>query len=219
VACKGSGIGSKGSACTACAAIGVKRGFPGLHVYEIGYTPEGKMTWAKKGEEAPLVVSAVQAIPEPVAPPPAAPPTPPDPAKVERKKRSAPKATLVTPPAPTEKEPQAQAVFTPAPRPEGLPSFILLLSAAQIRGEGSVVHLDDVLGKIAPMIASAHGKNSFYECDSFRRRDSILANAADIAKDLIPDGSIVVSVSKSSDVQALADALKPFAARVIVGCF
>ncbi|MEK7863966.1 MAG: hypothetical protein AAB295_11980, partial [Chloroflexota bacterium] len=218
-ACKGRGFKLKdGKPCIVCAGVSRKEGNNPPEGFVI-VVSEGIVSWQSKEDgafsgrvrldtSAPKAESRVDAPVAPPAPIVAAPVA--TPAQVLQ-----PAAPALPPPAPSRaaRAPKVAEEERGPGRPRR--GFTLYFDCAVVRApKDNTVTLTEVIAtEIGPEMAKLAGKDSYYQIPFFDRRDTLAANAPQIAERL--GSKDVVVNSSDQDALILAAALETYAARVV----
>ena len=203
-ACGGKGFNTRGKVCDICRFWGSKNEMPSPDDFIITKT-NGVFSWVSKNEA--VSEGEVTVIPEPKVKEVEAEPEP-EPEVIEAE----PEEVVEEPEADTEGIEAGEKKKT---RKRKRKSFTLLVNCVLVRGAQKRIDLDTVLMQYGTQLAQEWGKESFYECDPFKRRDAMAMVAAKIVEDL---GTTHVQVfTDSPDGRALLDALRPYAHCIIQG--
>jgi hypothetical protein len=95
------------------------------------------------------------------------------------------------------------------------PGFTLFINCIPL-GE-DYIDAADLLNKEGRELAVELKSTSYYELDPFKRKDALASKAEIVASSL--KGMNVVALGSSHELKSYLDALRPFAARVVVGAF
>lgn len=225
--CKGIGFNSKGKPCPICDAVAKKNKRPTSGMYLItgdaqaGFAAVARSEktadlfalsapgeWSSKGgsvAQIPTGVVAPVGVPAPAAPPVQSTPT----------DVSAPVASVETP---TAAVPEASTVLSPETKTKGRKpiGLTILLGCVQMKGPRDQVLVQDLLERLGKELAVASGGTSYWDLDSFKRRDRLRQRAAEIAESL-GNTYLVVPGAADPDAAALAAALIPYAQSVLEG--
>lgn len=205
-ACKGKGINSKGAPCRACDVVSGRTGGSTVSQFKVWTDDQGNLCWTAADGSAPT--HPVQApAPKPKKPAQSIPKIPDSPETRH--------AAEVPPEAPKKarkkrKKAEEASVSTPAPKADG---FTLYVGCVPL-GE-DYLDMASLLANEGAELAQAHGSESFYDVGAFDRRDQLAKHAATVAKAL---GNVsLVVLETTTDIRDYLVALKPHAARVVVG--
>lgn len=230
--CNGTGV-KNGQPCKACKLVQTQKGLVSSSDFDIAVA-DGSLLWKHKktGAAGSMVIGAAVTAKAPSAPAPepakmAVTPSE-DPLPVEEPAAPAVEAQVPAPEARKPgRKPKAQAVAeSAAPAPDALqqrPSngFLLLIGSPVVRnGDGvtsaTVIQLDLVFAELTAKLAEVSKKASFYEIDSFQRKDMVAKHAAEWAKTVSP-GALVVAIGTTPDFRAFVEAIRPAAMIVAQG--
>lgn len=241
--CKGTGMHpTEKRPCKGCRSTRMVQKLPTDEAYDISYDAQGNLLWQEKGAAgqpdaqgsipafapvtAPVAQPVVPTITEPVEKPKAAKP----------RKKTVEVAQDVVPPAPPAEtldaplKPEVPQSRTETPILDrgadqldqqmeaalmGLP-LILLCGAApeKLPAYYRATSMADVFAEAAQLVADATGK-PFFEINAFERRDALAKMAERLAARL--SAVAVICPRSTPDVDALVQALKPYAGIVLVG--
>ena len=97
--------------------------------------------------------------------------------------------------------------------------FTLYFGCAPQKGTASrgALRFEDMLGRLQEALAQASGKGSYFELDTWKRREALAAKAAEIAETLTEDKADVVVSGELTEASLLIAALRPLAAEVVEG--
>jgi hypothetical protein len=186
--CEGGGFNAKGNPCKMCDADAIEANRS--KNYDLATDDAGNRTWtAKRAEPAPAPGTLV----------------------VDEER-----AAVV------DDAPVAAAVVDDVEVPKakrGRPKqgFTLMIGCAMERSTGAtMIYTDQLLRELGDGLAKAAGHDTYYDLDAFGRRDAIAKRAAAICENF-SSRTYVIANGESPDVRAFVDALRPFAANVIVG--
>lgn len=79
-----------------------------------------------------------------------------------------------------------------------------------------IVSLDKLHAEVGAKLAELGGKSSYYELDTWKRKDNAIIHALEMVKTL-PPGCIIMASGRDLETQALVAALRPLAAMVFQG--
>lgn len=234
-ACKGTGINSKNNPCAACDkhTETFKTGIPRQKDFRVFHDEKGLLQWeANQITPAPVAVmpnmteqKAGQANPSdltvivPLTPAGAI-----DVAKMQAEAGAVPLPEATAPAKKTRAKKGEAVALQPVNLPETMkaaamavaqPGFVLYVNAIPLGQD--YVDLLDVLHREGADLAGEKGASSFYELDSFKRRDMLAAKAATVAKEF--EGKNVVALGSGQDLKHYVEALRPLARFVVVPVF
>lgn len=209
------GFNSKGRPCPVCDSQALKAGRKPSAGFKQITDGSGVLQWVpiEEGEAgaAPIPNAAseptTETVEEPEAPATEETPAPEAPAAEApkrgpgRPRKTAPPAADGTTPAPTKASPG---------RPKQ--GFVLCLGCAPLKAP-KVVQLHEVFDRVTKAIAEASGAASFYDLETWPRRDALAKAAAVEAEGLT--GCHVVAIGSSPDLRHFVDALTPFAGVIV----
>ena len=207
LACKGSGISvKKGRSCMACDSVSGRKGGITSEAYELLFDDEGGVTWkALNGDEEEV---RVEITPKPKVDKPKAAVKKP---KVDKKPAPKPEVEIVEE---TEVEVEEIPLVRETPATGG---FRLFINAIPIVSDRKTIDLAHVLQNEGAELAEAKGADSFYLLDAFKRRDMLASQASIVSKGF--DGCDVFCVGGNQDLKDYTQAMRQFAAEVVVGVF
>lgn len=190
-ACGGTGISSKGEACSPCVGVCYtqKRMNDMPHLFDIVPDGNGSVSWVRKPVSVPI----------PEAPPPEA------------------KPKIVEQVAELQPEPEATVEDDPpeadGKRSRGRPKkgITLYLDCQPIKGRGKVRRISDVLTEYGDQLV----EGKFWDFDVWKRRDLIRLNGDLIAQDLGSATIAAFGLAEMPDERVLYEALEPFATEVV----
>ncbi len=240
----GPGFNKAGQPCGACNGVRRRQKLTTSDDYEVGQDENGNPAWAEK--ELPEGVTETAKIEAPAKPPvvskpakPAAVKTPaskpvPAPVAVEPEPELEPEdvqdAPAVEEPKPRKKRQKAAQAVVAAPVSEEVVEIaesleqalapaqellgpVLYINAIPI--DEDFVDLGDILAREGAELAQAKGAQSYYALNAFERRDMLAQGAAAVAEEFA--GQNIVVRGHSPDQDHFVTALKPMAARTILG--
>ena len=223
-ACKGRGLTSKGKACPICDLTAKKGGRPTSMSYVLELDDEGLGVAVARGDDtealeaAGYVLEWIEADAQEAAPEPAD-ETPEPEASVEAPAEETPEAPAEEPEAPAEQQPAATSAKktrkTRAKKGEstrGRPTagLTILVGAVPLRGSitsRTVVTSAEVLARFGAELAVDMGAESYYDLDSFKRRDRLAQKAEYIVGELARMVLVHPGILGNDDAGTLVQAL------------
>jgi len=224
-ACKGRGLSSSGRACPICDATAKKAGKPTSMAYIIELDDAGKGVAVAREEQAealqkaglPLEWIEADSPAQPAAPAPVAPPVvatvqePFTAPVVMSPERQAVVETLVKQaPEPVQEAPKAPAAKAAAGNKGGRPTVgvTLLIGAVQLRGPSRpTITSAEVLARFGAELAADMGAESYWQLDTFKRRERLAQKADYIAGELARHVVVHPGILGNDDVGSLLQAL------------
>lgn len=220
--CKGSGLNSVGKACRSCDNYNRANQLPTSGDFGAEWDVEqGQLTWNDKPamENEPTVAPPIkegdldagddEEDDEPENPDEV---TAPIPTKTEASDE---------PPTPDTQEPETPKTQEPPIKKKkgGRPKqgMTLLINAVLEKGPhaGKIIALEDIIREAGESLAKEGGAESYYELDSFKRRDAMAAKAEAIVEHI--GTGTVVARTYDADTRAMVAALRPHAYIVVGG--
>lgn len=210
-ACKGTGISSKGKPCRACDVVAERTGGTPSTNFDV-WEEEGALKWGEKGTgpvvEKPAKKKASKKASKKTKTP-----------KEDREDVEVERAAIGGRGLPT----QAAEIA------DEEPSVVEIDAAKTASGEGftlfincfphgmETVDLATLLNTEMAELAKVKGVDSYYELNSFDRRDMLAQAVPEVARGLA--GKSVVCLGAGQELKSYIDALRPHAAMVVTGTF
>lgn len=225
-ACEGRGISSKGGPCRACDAWRTKNGGPRSNGYKLEATDGAVRVLDADGNEVAVVPTSAEVTSRPAPTPKAAETkqqeSKPEPASEQSatehaRDEASESAPASSPGKASPLEPTAEKTKETKRRNGGRPrkGFTLLRGAMLKRGSTNVFDAHMLFERYSSELAEAVGAESYYQMDTWRRREALAAKAEPIAETL--GSGILVYTSGTPDLDYFVNALEPYADTVILG--